>query len=106
MAARGPPSKALGLCSPADVLSVARQNDAQSVASYARSGFENGNKEAVMHSRFFSGSLVALIGSAVLAQGALAGGEPKNEWPFTRIVGVRTVQSATHSTISSGRAAA
>ena len=59
-----------------------------------------------MHSRFFSGSLVALIGSAVLAQGALAGGEPKNEWPFTRIVGVRTVQSATHSTISSGRAAA
>jgi hypothetical protein len=59
-----------------------------------------------MHSRFFSGSLVALIVSAVLAQGALAGGEPKNEWPFTRIVGVRTVQSATHTSISSARVAA
>ena len=59
-----------------------------------------------MQSRVFSVSLVALIVTAVLAQGALAGGEPKNEWPFTRIVGVRTVQSATHSTISSGRAAA
>jgi hypothetical protein len=59
-----------------------------------------------MHSRFFIGSLVTLVVSAALAQGALAGGEPKNEWPFTRVVGVRTVQSASHSTISSARVAA
>jgi hypothetical protein len=59
-----------------------------------------------MHSRFFSSSLVILIVSVVVAQGALAGGEPKNEWPFTRVVGVRTVQSAAHSTISSARVAA
>ena len=59
-----------------------------------------------MHSRFFSSSLIAVMVSAVLAQGALAGGEPKNEWPFTGVAGVRTVQSATHSAISSARVAA
>ena len=59
-----------------------------------------------MNARYLSSWLVALIVSAVVAQGALAGGEPKNEWPFTRAVGVRSVQSATHSTISSARVAA
>ena len=35
--------------------------------------------------------------TAVLVQAASAGGEPKNQWPFTRPVGNRTTQSATHS---------
>jgi hypothetical protein len=61
------------------------------------------DKEATMHLQNLTSWLVALIISAVVAQGALAGGEPKNEWPFTRVVGVRSVQSATHSTISSAR---
>lgn len=36
----------------------------------------------------------ALGGAALLAQSAAAGGEPKNEWPFTRPVG-RTTQAVT-----------
>ena len=36
---------------------------------------------------------VALIGAAVLATSASAGGEPKNQWPFTRPVGARAAQS-------------
>jgi hypothetical protein len=59
-----------------------------------------------MNARYLSSWLIALIVSAVVAQAALAGGEPKNEWPFTRVVGIRSVQSATHSTISAARVAA
>lgn len=40
-------------------------------------------------------SAVAAVGAAVLAQTALAGGEPKNEWPFTRPVVTRTTQAST-----------
>jgi hypothetical protein len=58
-----------------------------------------------MNARHLTSWLIALIVSAVVAQAALAGGEPKNEWPFTRVVDVRSVQSATHST-SSARVAA
>lgn len=36
---------------------------------------------------------VALGSAAVLAHSALAGGEPKNQWPFTRPVGDRAPQS-------------
>jgi hypothetical protein len=37
----------------------------------------------------------ALVACAVIAPTALAGGEPKNEWPFTRPVGVRTTAGVT-----------
>lgn len=40
---------------------------------------------------------VAFAGAAILVQPALAGGEPKNQWPFTRPVPTRTVQAAIHS---------
>lgn len=59
-----------------------------------------------MNARYLSSWLIALIVSAVVAQGALAGGEPKNEWPFTRVAGIRSVQSATRSPVSSARVAA
>jgi hypothetical protein len=40
-------------------------------------------------------TIAAGIGAAaLLAQSAAAGGEPKNEWPFTRPVGTRTTQAA------------
>jgi hypothetical protein len=40
---------------------------------------------------------VAFAGAAILAQAALAGGEPKNQWPFTRPVDTRTTQAAIHN---------
>ena len=40
---------------------------------------------------------VACAGAAILAQVALGGGEPKNQWPFTRPVDARTTRAATHS---------
>jgi hypothetical protein len=52
------------------------------------------DKEGTMHGRSFISSVVAVIVTAVVAQAALAGGEPKNEWPFTRPVQARAVQSA------------
>jgi hypothetical protein len=36
---------------------------------------------------------VAIASAAILTQAALAGGEPKNQWPFTRPVGARTPQA-------------
>lgn len=42
-------------------------------------------------------STVALAAAAVLAQGALAGGEPKNQPPFTRTVDTRALQGATNA---------
>jgi hypothetical protein len=59
-----------------------------------------------MKARYLSSWLVALIVSVVVAQAALAGGEPKNELPFTRVVGARSVQSANRSTSSPARMAA
>jgi hypothetical protein len=59
-----------------------------------------------MHARFLSSSMVVVVASAVLAQAALAGGEPKNEPPFTRSVAVRTAQSAVPSASSPARVAA
>jgi hypothetical protein len=38
---------------------------------------------------------LALVAAAMIAQAALAGGEPKNQSPFTRPVGDRTTQSST-----------
>jgi hypothetical protein len=38
----------------------------------------------------------ALAVTAILAQTALAGGEPKNEWPFTRPAAERSPQAAKH----------
>jgi hypothetical protein len=40
---------------------------------------------------------VAIGSAAILAQAALAGGEPKNEWPFTRPVGDRTPQAVSET---------
>jgi len=45
--------------------------------------------------RFLSTTAVALATVAVLAQVALAWGEPKNEWPFTRPTDGRAPQAAT-----------
>ena len=58
-----------------------------------------------MYARSLSSWLVAMVVSAAVAQGALAGGEPKNELPFTRVVATRTVQSVSHSSISTARVA-
>lgn len=41
--------------------------------------------------RTISITLATAVGIAVAAQVALAGGEPKNEWPFTRPVADRTL---------------
>jgi hypothetical protein len=51
-----------------------------------------------MLARFLSTTAVALATVAVVAQVALAWGEPKNEWPFTRPVDGRAPQAATHQT--------
>src|SRR5579864_6828418 len=48
-----------------------------------------------MHTRFLISSILIVVVSAIVAQAALAGGAPKNQWPFTRPVGDRTTQSAT-----------
>lgn len=58
-----------------------------------------------MHTTLFkiqrlAGSVVlwvflALVATAMIAQAAFAGGEPKNQAPFTRLVGDRTPQSST-----------
>ena len=45
-----------------------------------------------MPKRFLISSIV-IVASAVLAQAALASGEPKNQSPFNRQIAVRTVQS-------------
>lgn len=58
-----------------------------------------------MHRRFISSWVVAVVVSAVVAQAALAGGEPKNEWPFTRPVEARAVQFAAGSTVAQARVA-
>ena len=50
-----------------------------------------------MLARLLLSTAVALATVAVLAQSALAWGEPKNEWPFTRLVGARTTQAAAPS---------
>jgi hypothetical protein len=42
-------------------------------------------------------SVVAFAAAATFAQAALASGEPKNEWPFTRPVAQRTQQAAQHT---------
>jgi hypothetical protein len=43
-----------------------------------------------MTHRTLTGVAAALIVSGALAANAFAGGEPKNEWPFTRPAGDRT----------------
>lgn len=58
-----------------------------------------------MHGRSFISSVVAVIVTAVVAQAALAGVEPKNEWPFTRSVETRAVRSA-YAAVSTARVAA
>ena len=42
-------------------------------------------------------TFVVLLGASALAASASAGGEPKNQWPFTRPVGDRTTQAAASS---------
>lgn len=48
--------------------------------------------------RVLRSSIITLIGAALFAQVAVAGGEPKNEWPFIRPVTQRSPQVATHTT--------
>ncbi len=50
--------------------------------------------------RFIGTTAAGLAAAALIAQGALAGGEPKNEWPFTRHVDTRSTQAAQHSSSS------
>ena len=47
-------------------------------------------------SRLLRTTIVSLAGAAILGQSALAGGEPKNQWPFTRPVADRSAQAAAH----------
>jgi hypothetical protein len=52
-----------------------------------------------MHTNRTIRSTVITVGcAAILAGPAFAGGEPKNEWPFTRQVDLRAAQAATRST--------
>ena len=44
-------------------------------------------------SKSLRSAIVALALASTFAQAAAAGGEPKNEWPFTRPVGQRTTQA-------------
>ena len=43
-------------------------------------------------------TIVTLALASIFAQVAAAGGEPKNEWPFTRPVVQRTTQAVVHHT--------
>ncbi len=47
-------------------------------------------------SRLVRTIVVSFAGAAVLGQAAFAGGEPKNEPPFTRPATVRSTQAAAH----------
>jgi hypothetical protein len=51
-----------------------------------------------MHTQILRTTALGILLTAILAQAALAGGELKNEWPFTRPVASRTAQAATHAT--------
>jgi hypothetical protein len=52
----------------------------------------------VTRTRVLRSSILTLVGAALFAQAAVAGGEPKNEWPFTRPVMQRSPQAAAHAT--------
>jgi hypothetical protein len=52
-------------------------------------------------SRTIYTALAVITLTASLAQAALGGGEPKNEWPFTRIVDARTTEGTTPAKASS-----
>jgi hypothetical protein len=49
-----------------------------------------------MRTQILRTSAAGILLAAVFAQAAVAGGEPKNELPFTRLVASRTPQAATH----------
>jgi hypothetical protein len=57
-----------------------------------------------MVARFLNVTAVAFAVVAVLAQTAVAAGEPKNESPFTRLVGARTPQVAVNHAVQAGAA--
>jgi hypothetical protein len=70
--------------------------------------FTTDDKEGTMHRRNHTTtrstrSLCALacvlLASVAIPAGALAGGEPKNEYPFTRQVDNRVVQAAGHTSV-------
>jgi hypothetical protein len=50
-----------------------------------------------MNTQILRTSAIGILLVATFAQAALAGGEPKNELPFTRPVVSRTSQAATHA---------
>ncbi len=50
-----------------------------------------------MQSRQLRSLALAATGAAILAHGALAAGEPKNEAPFTRPVAARSLSQTSHS---------
>jgi hypothetical protein len=52
----------------------------------------------VTRTRVVRSSILTLVGAALFAQVAVAGGEPKNQWPFTRPVTQRSPQAAVHPT--------
>jgi hypothetical protein len=51
-------------------------------------------------SRTIYTAVALLTVTAFLAQSALGGGEPKNEWPFTRSVGARTTEGMTPANVA------
>ena len=50
-----------------------------------------------MQTQILRTSAAGILLMAVLAQAAVAAGEPKNEWPFTRPAVARASQAATHT---------
>jgi hypothetical protein len=57
------------------------------------------------YSSFIRSTAVGIASAAILAQAAFASGEPKNQWPFTRPVGGRAVESVVASTTARADAA-
>jgi hypothetical protein len=52
----------------------------------------------VTRSKLLRTTIVSFAGAAVVGQSALAAGEPKNQWPFTRTVATRAAQAAARPT--------
>lgn len=51
------------------------------------------------YAQFLRSTAVGLAAAGILAQSALAGGEPKNQWPFTRTLDNRSTQGVARSTV-------
>jgi hypothetical protein len=62
--------------------------------------FTTDDKEAPMHIRLFTSSILSVAVLAIVAHAAIAAGEPKSVRPFTRPVPARVTQAASRVTAS------